>query len=154
MNSELKKFIKNKFSKPGKILDLGCGNFNDINGFKKLFWKTEGVDLKYGVDLENYFLSKNYPFDLVISNYLIHKIKNKDVLIKSIYDNLKNDGWFFIQTFHKNDKLSSSKLTATYLKKCFKSHGFKNIKTRIFDFFDDEIGHKHWHKIIEISGRK
>ncbi|MDD3487279.1 MAG: methyltransferase domain-containing protein [Candidatus Moranbacteria bacterium] len=154
MNTYLKKFIEEKFKKPGKALDLGAGDFFDVACLKQLDWKCEGVDVKTGVNLEKYFLSRKRPFDLVFSNYVIHKIQNKKQLIKTIFDNLKEDGWFFIHTFDKKDKNSRSNLTASDLRKILSKQGFKNIKTRMFSYYDNEEGHKHWHKILEATGKK
>jgi cyclopropane fatty-acyl-phospholipid synthase-like methyltransferase len=154
MNPHLKKFIVNTFKKPGKALDLGAGDFSDITELKKLGWETEGVDRKTGIDLEKYFSSKNKPFDLVYSNYLIHKIKNKKQFIQTIYDNLKVDGWFFLHTFDHSDANSQSELSRDYLHQLLTEQGFENIQIKLFDFYDDEEGHKHWHKILEATGQK
>src|SRR3989344_77939 len=123
MNTYLKKFIEEKFKKPG-------------------------------VNLEKYFLSKKHPLDLVFSNYVIHKIKDKEQFIKTVFDNLKKDGWFFIHTFDKKDKNSRSILTADSLQKILSKQGFKNIRVRLFNYYDNEEGHKHWHKILEATGKK
>lgn len=154
MNTYLKKFIDEKFKKPGKALDLGAGEFFDVACMKQLGWKCEGVDLKTGIDLEKSYVSKNKPFDLVYSNYLIHKLKNREQLIKTIFNNLKNDEWFFIHTFDKSDKNSKSDLSGIYLKKLLTEQGFKNIQTKKFSFYDNDEGHKHWHKILEATGQK
>ncbi len=154
MNIYLKNFIEEKFKKPGKALDLGAGDFFDVACLKQLGWKCEGVDIKTGINLDKYFLSKNHPFDLVFSNYVIHKTKNKEQFVKTIFNNLKKDGWFFISTFDKEDKNSSSVLTANDLQKILSKQGFKNIKTRVFSYYDNEEKHKHWHKILEATGRK
>lgn len=154
MNVYLKKFIEEKFKKPSKALDLGAGDFFDVACLKQLGWTCEGVDIKTGIDLEKYFLSNNNPFDLVFSNYLIHKIKNKKQFIKIIFDNLKKNGWFFIHTFDKKDKNGKSILREKYLKKILFKQGFRNIKIRVFSYYDNEEGHKHWHKILEATGRK
>ncbi len=154
MNAYLKKFIKEKFKKPGKGLDLGAGDFFDVACLKQLGWKCDGVDLKTGINLEKYFLSPSNPFDLVYSNYVIHKIKNKKLFVKTFFDNLKKDGWFFIHTFDKKDKNSKSILTEKYLQKILSKQGFRNIKTRVFSHYDNEEGHKHWHKVLEATGQK
>lgn len=154
MNNYLKKFISEKFKKPGKALDLGAGNFFDITYLKELGWKCEGVDIKTGVNLENYYFSKNNPFDLVFSNYVIHKLKNKEQFIQTIFDNLKKDGWFFIHTFDKTDENSKSNLTQNYLQKLLTKQGFGNINTKVIDYYDNETNHDHYHKILEISGQK
>ncbi|KKP88085.1 MAG: hypothetical protein UR91_C0027G0009, partial [Candidatus Nomurabacteria bacterium GW2011_GWC2_35_8] len=32
--------------------------------------------------------------------------------------------------------------------------GFKNIKIKLFERYDDDEGHKHWHKVLEATGQK
>ena len=154
MNIYLKKFMDAKFKKPGKALDLGAGNFLDITDLKKLGWQGEGVDIKTGVDLEKFYQSKNKPFDLVYANYLLHKLKNKERLVKTAYNNLKKHGWFFIHTFNKSDPNGKSDITADFLKKLLEKQGFKNIAVKIFNFYDDEAGHEHWHKILQAGAQK
>lgn len=154
MNIYLKIFINVKFKKPGKALDLGAGDFSDITDLKKLGWQGEGVDIKTGVDLEKPYQSKNKPFNLIYSNYLLQKLKNKKRLIKTAYENLKTGGWFFIHTFDKSDPGGKSGLTVNFLKKLLEKQGFKNITVAIFDFYDDKKEHKHWHKILQASAQK
>ncbi|OGY93726.1 MAG: hypothetical protein A2406_04130 [Candidatus Komeilibacteria bacterium RIFOXYC1_FULL_37_11] len=154
MNIYLKKLIKEKFIKPLKVLDLGAEDFLDVDHLRQLNWICEGVDINNGVDLEKYFLSSNYPFDLVFSNYVIHKIKNREQFAKIIFDNLKKDGWFFIHTFDKTDENSQSVLTEGYLYEILSNQGFRNIKTKVFSFYDNQENHKRWHKILEATGQK
>ncbi len=154
MNIYLEKFIKEKFIKPGKALDLGAGGFSDINYLRNMKWDCEGVDIKIGVDLEKYFLAENRPFDLVFSNYVIHKIKNREQFVKIIFDNLKKDGYFFLHTFDSEDENSTSDLTKKYLQEILFAQGFKSIRVRVFSHYDDEEGHEHWHKILEATGEK
>lgn len=154
MNKHLKEFIENNFKKPGKALDLGAGDFSDVLGLKELGWECEGVDIKEGVNLEEPYLSENRPFDLVYSNYLLQKLNNKEQLIKTAYDNLKEDSWLFLHTLDKPDSNSNSSIDDEYLKEMLKETGFKNIKTRIFDYFDDEEGHDHWHRVLEAIAQK
>jgi len=156
MNIFLEDFIRKKFKKPGKALDLRAGKFYDIVYLKQLGWKVEGVDLKTGVDLNKLYLSRKRPFDLVFSNYVIHKIKvNKRVqFIKNAYNNLKKKGWLFIHTFDKTDKASPTDITGEYLKEILMNQGFKNIKINKIKFYDNDFGHKHWHKILEVTAKK
>ncbi|MDP3244457.1 MAG: methyltransferase domain-containing protein [bacterium] len=154
MNIYLEKFISGKFKKTGKALDLGAGNFFDVACLKQLGWKCEGVDKKMGVDLERLFISKNGPFDLVYSNYVMHKLKNKEQFIQIVYDNLRNGGWFFIHTFDQSDKNSNSDLSRDYLQRLLNKQGFKNIKIRLFNYYDNEEFHKHWHRILEATGQR
>jgi ubiquinone/menaquinone biosynthesis C-methylase UbiE len=154
MNKYLKKLIEKKFANPGKALDLGAGNFEDVTSLKNLGWQAEGVDLQTGTDLEKPYLSENKPYDLVYSNYVIHKLKDKSVLVETIFHNLKIGGWFLICTFDQSDTNSSSALTETDLKKLCEDQGFKNTSTQIIDHFDTEEGHNHWHKILVAQGQK
>ncbi|MFA5773165.1 MAG: methyltransferase domain-containing protein [Candidatus Paceibacterota bacterium] len=154
MNIYLKKFIDKKFKIVGKSLDLGAGNFFDVACLKQLGWKSKGVDLRTGIDLEKRFISKNKPFDLIYSNYVIHKIKNKKQFIKTIYVNLKEKGWLFIHTFDKTDVNSTSNLSSDNLQELLEKQGFKKIKIKVFKYYDNEDGHKHWHKILEATAQK
>lgn len=154
MNIYLNKFIGDVFKKPGKALDLGAGDFFDVACMKQLGWNCEGVDLNTGVDLEKSFLSKNKPFDLVYSNYVLQKIRNKERFLQTIYENLKKDGWFFIHTFDSSDPNSSSEITRKDLQSLLRKVGFQDIKIRTFSFYDNDVGHRHWHKILEAVGRR
>jgi len=154
MNIYLKEFIEEKFKKSGKALDLGAGDFSDINYLSKLNCECEGVDIKTGIDLEKYYLSEKNPFNLVFSNYVIHKIKNKKQFVKIIFENLIYNGWFFIHTFDKEDKTCHCGLTEYSLKIFFIECGFKKIKTKVFDYYDNEQNHNHWHKVLQVTGQK
>ena len=154
MNIYLEKFILEKFKKHGKALDLGAGNFYDIAGLKQMSWKSGGVDKNNGVNLEKPYVSKNKPFDLVYSNYVIHKLKNPNQLIETAYINLKKGGWLFIHTFDKSDEYSRSILDSQTLTELLKKNKFAKIKTETIDFYDNDIGHKHWHKILQTTSQK
>ena len=155
MNIFLEKFVDRKFKKPGKALDLGAGKFYDVACMRQQGWKCEGVDKRTGVNLERPYLSKHGPFDLVFSNYVIHKLKNKSQVIKTACNNLKSGGWLFIHTFDKSDKNSSSSITRMSLVQLLTHSGFHNIHTAVFRYFDNDPTHKHWHKILEaIAQRK
>ncbi|OQA52750.1 MAG: hypothetical protein BWY43_00361 [candidate division WS2 bacterium ADurb.Bin280] len=153
MNKQLEKFIQLKFEKNASALDLGAGDFEDVNFLNRAGWKCEGVDLKTGVNLEKPYFSKSAPFDLVFSNYTLHKISNKEVFIKTAYNNLKKNGWLFIHTFDKSDENSNSDLDEKRVSALLVSR-FKNIKVVIIDIFDEEEGHKHWHKVLEVTAQK
>lgn len=151
MDKKLKKFITNNFPQPKTVLDLGCGDGEDIKGLTKLGWRCEGVDIKTGVDLENAFKSKNAPFDLVICNFLLHYILNKTVLLESAYANLKPGGYLFLQDVEKSALSTNMYLTQPEIEKLIKSAGFEVVKNERYKYFDPKPGHKHWHEIIEIK---
>lgn len=153
MNKYLENFVEANFKIPGKALDLGAGNFIDVKGLTKKGWSCEGVDINIGVDLERPFHSKNAPFDLVYSNYTIQKIKNKKRFVMNIFDNLKPGGYFFLHTFDKTDKYGESGIDKEKIFELFEEN-FIDIKTRVFRYYDRERGHKHWHQILEATGKK
>ena len=154
MNTYLEKFINEKFKKPGKALDLGAGRFYDVVYLKYLGWKCEGVDKITGVDLEKAYKSKKAPFDLVYSNYVLQKLKNKKFFIKTAYDNLGKGGWLFIHTFDKSDKNTHLGIDKGKLVGILENQGFVDVENAVFSFYDNHLGHKHWHKILQITARK
>jgi len=160
MNESIKCFVETHFDKPGKVLDLGAGNFSDVHSLQQMGWIGEGVDISMGVNLEHPFFSKHGPFDLVIANYVIHKLKNKKQLVKTAYDNLKTNGWFFVQTFDMSDKTGkwkskpSMRLSAENIRELLEQVRFINISEKVFDFYDYDEGHKHWHRILEVVAQK
>ena len=153
MNKYLEKFVNDNYEKPGKALDLGAGDFGDVNGLKQRGWDCEGVDLNTGIDLEESFHSKKGPFDLVYSNYTIQKIKNKKQFVMNIFDNLKPNGYLFLHTFDKSNENGDSKLDRDAMIELL-ADNFTDIKTRVIESFDNEAGHKHWHKILEVTAQK
>lgn len=154
MNAFLEQFVTYKFKHPGKALDLGAGKFFDVACLKQMGWICFGVDKTKGIDLEDKYLSPKKPFDLVFSNYVIHKLKNPRRLVETAYNNLKPGGWVFLHTFDKTDKNSRSKLDKKQLVDILKKQGFIGIKARVFNFYDNEPGHNHWHKILEVFAQK
>ncbi|VAW25292.1 hypothetical protein MNBD_BACTEROID04-1999 [hydrothermal vent metagenome] len=151
MNTYLENFIKEKFQTPGKALDLGAGKFQDIEALKKKGWVCEGVDKNRGIDLNELYISKIKPFDLVYSNYVLHFLKNKQQLLDTVYQNLKKDGWLFLQTFDKSDE-NIKGFTKEEIMNLLKD--FQNISTKVFSIYDDEPGHNHWHQIMEVTAQK
>lgn len=154
MNSYLEQFVNKTFSKQGSALDLGAGKFFDVACMKQLGWKCEGVDLNTDVDLEKPYLSKEAPFDLVFCNYTLQKLKNQKQLIKTVRNNLKSGGWFFLHTFDESDKNSTAGVKKEFIGDLLREAGFHNIGIEIFDFYDNDVGHKHWHRILEVTAQK
>ncbi|MBR3236070.1 class I SAM-dependent methyltransferase [Candidatus Saccharibacteria bacterium] len=154
MNPELKQFILQYFPEGGKALDLGCGNGTDVKGLKEMGWKCDGVDLTTGTDLNEVYLSPNAPYDLVYSNYVIQQLKAPESLIITIEKNLKDGGKFFIHTFDKSDEVVKKKYTKESIAKLFENTTLKPESYKVFRIFDNEIGHHHWHQILQISGTK
>ena len=155
MNIFLKEFVSHTYLRPGSALDLGAGQMNDVAGLVQNGWLCEGVDKSTGVDLEFSFQSKHGLFDLVYSNYVLHKINNKRQFIQTIHSNLKVGGYFFIHTFDASDMDgTSSDLTIELLRELLQSQGFQNVSVKKIEFWDNDPGHQHWHQILEASGQK
>ena len=152
MNKRLLKFVKEKFNIPASALDLGMGKGEDVEGLKTIGWKVEGVDKEKGVDLNNPYVAIE-PVDLVYSNFVIQFIENKEVFLKTCFNNLKEGGWLFIQTFDESDEIMKKKFKEEELRNLLSSY-FKDIKIEKFKYFDDQDGHNHWHVILEATGRK
>ena len=150
MNKYLKQFVKSKFRKPAKALDLGAGDFNDVNGLIDLGWNAYGVDLKTGVNLEKFYFSPQGPFDLICSHYVFQKIKNRENFVKTIYENLKEGGWVFIQALDKSDKYGNSNLTKEEIARLFRD--FSDVSIELKEIYDD--WHNHYHKVLEVIGQK
>lgn len=155
MNYYLEQFINEKFLKPGKAIDLGAGKFYDIACLRQIGWKCEGIDFKTGINLEKPFIPKLKLFDLTFSNYVLHRINNREQFIKTAYNNLKKKGWLFLLTFDSSDKTrKKNKVYKRDLLVILKKQGFKKISTRVFSFYDNEPGHLHWHRILEVIAQK
>lgn len=154
MNPYLGQFISKTYQKSGKALDLGAGMFFDVACLSQMGWKCEGVDILKGIDLEKKYISKKAPFDLVYSNYVLHRLKNRDNLLQTAYDNLKKGGWIFLHTFDISDKNTKAGVDGKKLVVDLEKKEFKNVSFRVFSFYDNEPEHKHWHKILEVVGQK
>jgi len=150
MNQYLEKFILENFSRPGKALDLGFGKGYDLAYLRYLGWDCQGVDKSTGANLENIYDSPEKPFDLVYSNYVIHKLKQPENLLQTAYNNLQPGGCFFLRTF---DETEDNHFCAR-LKDRMQRVGSQNLQSTGFDHFDNEPGHHHWHKICQITATK
>jgi SAM-dependent methyltransferase len=151
MNYRLLAFVKKNFTAPGTALDLGSGEGFDVACLKNIGWDVQGVDLKTGTDLNLPFTSKKV--DLIYSNYLLQFLNNKKEFVNSCFNNLKKDGLIFIHTFDKSDRVLKNTLTVREVRKIFEPK-FDNLKIDVFSEFDNHPKHRHWHKILEISGKK
>jgi ubiquinone/menaquinone biosynthesis C-methylase UbiE len=152
MNKRLIQFI-NDIGTVQTALDLGAGTGVDVANLNTLGIKAEGVDLKTGVDLEQPYLSPNAPFDFVYSCFVIHKLKNRCVLVSTMKQNVKRGGYVLIHTFDVSDPLSTSDLSEYTLRTLLGAFGFVDILTRTFEVWDDEEGHNHYHTILEATAR-
>jgi SAM-dependent methyltransferase len=97
-----------KFAKPGKMLDIGCGNGWVIYQRKMEGWDVYGVEPGLGAEvgkahgLDIYhgdLLSAQFPdatFDYIRSNHSFEHIHNPENVMKEIFRILKPNGKVFI----------------------------------------------------------
>ncbi len=154
MNPRLKQFAKKHFSRGGKALDLGCGDGTDVDGLREIGWECDGVDILTGTDLNEVYLSPNAPYDLVYSNYVIQKLDTPESLIKTIENNTKDGGRFFLSTFDASDETAKKKYTRQSIEEMFKNTALEPESCELIQVWDDEIGHQHYHQILQVSGVK
>ena len=154
MNSELKQFVTEYFSKSGKALDLGCGDGIDVEALKNIGWECDGVDIITGIDLNEVYLSPNALYDLVYSNYVIQRLKTPESLIKTIELNLKKGGKFFLHTFDESDEIAKKTYTKDSIKELFRGTSLHPESCEVFRVWDDEVGHQHYHQILQVIGTK
>ncbi|HOR57695.1 MAG TPA: methyltransferase domain-containing protein [bacterium] len=153
-NKYLVDFISSNNITPGRALDFGAGNMCDVKYLQAKGWFAEGVDIINGIDLNKPYISKNAPFDMVYSNYLLHNIRNIEVFIENIYNNLRSGGYVFIHTLDESDTNTNSGSNFNKINKILISQGFTKIKHRIIEILDNELGHNHYHKLLEITAIK
>ena len=154
MNPELKHFVTKYFLKGSKALDLGSGDGTDLRGLKEMGWECDGVDIITGTDLNEVYSSPNAPYDLIYSNYVIQKLKTPKSLIKTIEINIKKGGKFFLHTFDESDEIAKKKYTKESIQELFKGTDLRPESCEIIRVWDDEIGHQHYHQILQVIGTK
>ena len=151
MNQFLEKFVISKFKRPGVAMDFGCGKGYDVACMNSLGWEVEGFDLPED-DLNKPF-KRVVQLDLIYSNFVLPFIYKKEIFVDSIYNNLKNKGWVFLIIFSKEDKEFSKKGgTKEELTELFGK--FEHVEIEEHDFYDNEDDHKHWHKLLVLTGQK
>jgi SAM-dependent methyltransferase len=98
-----------KFDRPGKVLDIGCGNGWVLSQYKHKGWEVAGVEPskvaaeignKAGLNIYNgTLLDAAFPsdkFDFVRSNHSFEHIFNPNEVLDEIYKILKPGGKLFI----------------------------------------------------------
>lgn len=152
LNPFLLKFINDNKLEPGKALDFGSGEGNDVQGLEKLGWSVVGLNLPEH-NLDGEIFKNKQKVDLIYSNYVLPFIKDKQTFVLSIYKNLKNGARVFLITFSKNDQgfkeygTTEEELANLFIK-------FKNIKIVNNRVWDDEPGHNHWHELLILTAQK
>ncbi len=153
MNTFLEKFINKVYGdKVGTALDFGEGKGIDVQALRDRGWKVDGLDLpKYDLNLP---YKHKKEVDLIYSIAVLPFINNKEIFVKNILSNLKKNGWFFILTFSKEDEILGKNrgISKEELVDLFKNS--INVTIEDCDYFDEDIEHNHWHKLLILTGQK
>jgi ubiquinone/menaquinone biosynthesis C-methylase UbiE len=97
-NSRFVLWVHKKFFKTlGKLIDLGCGNGEVVEEFKKLGYDAIGYDFPK-VNLEKELKFKSNAYDYVVCKFVFEHISNINLLMQEIYRILKQDGKLIVLT--------------------------------------------------------
>ena len=88
---------KRYFRHPGKLIDLGCGQGEVVETFKRLGYEAEGYDYPK-IDLEKKLKFKDKTYDFVICKFVFEHIHNIMGLMEEIRRILKPNGLAVILT--------------------------------------------------------
>lgn len=104
-------FLEGKFSRPGKLLDIGSGYGELIREFNRRGWETVGIDphpgfyrwtKERGLNVINgFFESSGFAeseFDVVTMNHVIEHVLDPLHLLKGIHHVLKPNGYAIVET--------------------------------------------------------
>src|SRR3989338_4671620 len=124
-----------KLWKPGKILDVGCGNCRNLLPFFIKKFDCYGIDFSENMIKEaKKFVSKknmkvnlkvgdvsklpykDKSFDYLLSFAVLHHLKNPEIRIKEINMVLKNNGQAYISVWNKLQLRFLFKRKETYVK--------------------------------------
>lgn len=146
-------FQKFKISKGTKLLDVGCGRGEFLNGFIEMGVCGYGVDLTNSAssycpkaeisqaDIENEGLPyQDNTFDVVFSKSVIEHFHNPDILIKEIYRCLKPGGliitmapsWEYNHRIYFEDYTHRTPFMISSLGDILKIHGFESVNVIFF----------------------
>lgn len=96
-----------KFSKPGKVFELGCGVGNELKELKDAGWEAEGVEMdRVCVDyanrndlnvecgrLEDFDFGEN-RYDLITAFFVLEHVHNPIDVLKKLRRMIKDSGYF------------------------------------------------------------
>src|SRR5262249_48013144 len=98
--------------RPGRVLDVGCGDGGFLNRIRRAGWAVEGLDfdeeaikaakVKYGLDLKQGDLSSvHFPeasFDAIVLNHVIEHVPNPLETFAQCHTLVKPGGRFVMTT--------------------------------------------------------
>ena len=110
--TETYNFIKRYIAKPGKLLDIGCGNGRLLFLAQKEGWSVKGLELSdflaesikqaTGIEVEvcnflEYKISKNELFDMVVLRHVLEHLPDPILAMNKVHSLLKNDGYAVLE---------------------------------------------------------
>jgi len=133
---KLVRYLMDRYSLKGNILDLGCGRGEFLEGFKKC--GLEGYGLNFEGECK--LLYSNNSFDTVFSKSVLEHLYYPEKIVKEIYRILKPGGlcitmvpdWESIYKTYFEDYTHRTPFMASSLRDIFLIHGFKDVKVEKF----------------------
>lgn len=123
--------ICNTKSKHSKIVDVGCASGETLrrlyaNGFTNLHGIDSSLDMLSvcPTDIATYYHSNNLvngPYDIIIMNWVLHFIQDKDFYLESVYKNLNAGGIFVL-----SEKVSTESFPTQFYYDYKRSKGVSN----------------------------
>ncbi len=82
------------------VLDFGCGSGNLLNRFKKMGWKTCGLDPVTGESITTHEVRETLPkkptFDLIVAKHVIEHVHDPLALLRGFRKALKPNGALYL----------------------------------------------------------
>lgn len=118
------------FDKDKKILEIGCGNGNIVDFYRKLGYDIIGIDKDetvkneyiFNVDFNDFYFEKKY--DLIYALHVLEHISDPEEFILKIYNNLNVGGKFFLEIPNAEDPLLTLYKNKGYKKFWYPYHLF------------------------------
>lgn len=110
LRQQLDFFMRHLPDKPGRLLDVGCGNGRFLLRARDAGWSVMGVEpdgkavaavRKAGIEVVEGFLDTLHvsePFDVVTVSHVIEHVHEPRQFVRSLYDNLKPGGLVWLAT--------------------------------------------------------
>jgi len=134
--SKLTRYLTDRYSLKGTLLDLGCGRGEFLEGFKKCGLEAWGLNFEGEIKL----CYSNNTFDTVFSKSVLEHLYYPEKIVKEIYRILKPGGlcitmvpdWEANYKIYPEDYTHRTPFMASSLRDIFLIHGFKDVKVEKF----------------------
>ena len=114
-------FIKRYIAKPGKLLDIGCGNGRllliarkdgwEVGGIELLSFRADSIKKTTGIEVKvcnflKYEVAENESYDLIVLRHVLEHLPDCILAMNKIDSLLKNNGYAVLE-FPNTDGLDS-----------------------------------------------